>query len=454
MHPGRNLFVAPFVLALGCAAAGATIHVPADVPSIAAAVALAAEDDVIELAPGTYVGEGNRDVVVSVGGITILGSGSGSTVIDCQGDPRSPHRAFDVTAPSFTLAGVTIRNGFVVGAGAGLRAGIQSQRGELFGEYTVTDCAFEQCTASSGEGTYGSGAALAITFATDVTIQGCSFRDNTADSAAVACQQCGSITVERSIFDANVGTSGAGGLSASALWSLSLQRCEFGHNTGWYAGAIYSYSDYHSWFNVRNCLFHDNVGSVLPVGVFGGAQFCEIDYCTFVNNVTDDPELFYEAIQVDHGYVRGCILWDGYSSGGLTLACCIKDGWEGNGSTLADPLFVDPAHEDYHLRTDSPLLDYGYTPARFGGDVDLDGNTREVDAPWVTNGPYDLNDLGCYELQLPVPSPDIDHDGSVNAADVALLLGAWGSCSACGADLDLDGTVGPADLAILLGAWS
>jgi hypothetical protein len=52
--------------------------------------------------------------------------------------------------------------------------------------------------------------------------------------------------------------------------------------------------------------------------------------------------------------------------------------------------------------------------------------------------------------------PDIDGDGLVGPADLALLLGSWGSCSSscCPADLDLDGEVGPIDIAVLLGAWS
>ncbi|MDZ4755763.1 MAG: hypothetical protein SGJ11_14860 [Phycisphaerae bacterium] len=47
---------------------------------------------------------------------------------------------------------------------------------------------------------------------------------------------------------------------------------------------------------------------------------------------------------------------------------------------------------------------------------------------------------------------DLNGDGSVGAADLALLLGAWGT-NDCSADLNSDGTVGAADLGILLGAW-
>jgi hypothetical protein len=49
---------------------------------------------------------------------------------------------------------------------------------------------------------------------------------------------------------------------------------------------------------------------------------------------------------------------------------------------------------------------------------------------------------------------DLDGSGDVAGADLAIVLGAWGStCAGCAADLDDDGTVGGADLAIVLGAW-
>ncbi len=51
------------------------------------------------------------------------------------------------------------------------------------------------------------------------------------------------------------------------------------------------------------------------------------------------------------------------------------------------------------------------------------------------------------------PDPaDLDHDGDVDALDLALLLGAWGSAGQ--GDLDADGIVSSGDLAILLGAWT
>ncbi|MCH8851607.1 MAG: PQQ-binding-like beta-propeller repeat protein [Planctomycetes bacterium] len=55
------------------------------------------------------------------------------------------------------------------------------------------------------------------------------------------------------------------------------------------------------------------------------------------------------------------------------------------------------------------------------------------------------------------PTPgDLDGDGDVDAADLAILLGNWGPCGDCGdcpADLGGDCMVGAPDLAMLLGNW-
>jgi hypothetical protein len=78
----------------------------------------------------------------------------------------------------------------------------------------------------------------------------------------------------------------------------------------------------------------------------------------------------------------------------------------------------------------------------------------------ITMGQHSQNWLTCCFIELcvtvpnPAPScipPDLNCDGSVDAQDLAILLGAWGSSGP--GDLDADGIVNAADLAILLGAW-
>lgn len=58
------------------------------------------------------------------------------------------------------------------------------------------------------------------------------------------------------------------------------------------------------------------------------------------------------------------------------------------------------------------------------------------------------------EFEMPPASPfDLTGDGVVNAADVAHLLGVWGSCKDCDADFNGDMLVDAQDLAQLIGNW-
>lgn len=77
----------------------------------------------------------------------------------------------------------------------------------------------------------------------------------------------------------------------------------------------------------------------------------------------------------------------------------------------------------------------------------LEGGQGNFDHVRLLTGPYIPEGL----------EGDVDGDGSVNASDLALLLGAWGPCTACDAcpsDLDGDCAVGASDLALVLGGWT
>lgn len=71
-----------------------------------------------------------------------------------------------------------------------------------------------------------------------------------------------------------------------------------------------------------------------------------------------------------------------------------------------------------------------------------------------------VTEAGIDDLKIEVitcegaPCPaDLDGSGSVDPADLALLLGVWGPNPGHPADLNANGSVGPEDLALLLGAW-
>lgn len=94
------------------------------------------------------------------------------------------------------------------------------------------------------------------------------------------------------------------------------------------------------------------------------------------------------------------------------------------------------------------------------GPVTVNSGMSPGDVFCITIGNHSANWLTCcfIELCVEVPAPlpscdpaDLNCDGSIDAADLAILLGAWGSTGP--GDLNADGVVNAADLAVLLGAW-
>jgi hypothetical protein len=181
----------------------------------------------------------------------------------------------------------------------------------------------------------------------------------------------------------------------------------------------------------------------------------------------------------------------GYSNSGgpvpVSLILC-RDTNGGAPESLGTDL-VELARRDL-----TPLAAFGTVTAKFDEPVCLDGNTSPIvvvlDIAASTTGfaVYAANtagatgptyllaeacgittftnvaDIGFGELQWVVSingdysgcgtggiPGDLNGDGVVNAADLAILLGQWGGSGS--ADLNGDGTVSAADLAILLGSW-
>lgn len=110
-HSARIMLVAALIIG-GAAQASATTYVvspdgPGDYPTIQAAVDAVVDYDVIELADGTFTGDGNRDIEVPAKNITIRSEGGDpmSCIVDCQGSARAEHRGFHFTRPAAAWRG-------------------------------------------------------------------------------------------------------------------------------------------------------------------------------------------------------------------------------------------------------------------------------------------------------------------------------------------------------------
>ncbi|MEY4118394.1 MAG: hypothetical protein RLZZ116_1722 [Planctomycetota bacterium] len=78
---------------------------------------------------------------------------------------------------------------------------------------------------------------------------------------------------------------------------------------------------------------------------------------------------------------------------------------------------------------------------------------------WFAEAGGDHADLctnACIWLNPPAPPAcpaDINQNGSVDGADLTVLLQSWGPCANCAADINQNGSVDGADLTVLLQSW-
>jgi len=86
-----------------------------------------------------------------------------------------------------------------------------------------------------------------------------------------------------------------------------------------------------------------------------------------------------------------------------------------------------------------------------GFDHDCNGN-GQLDACDITQGAEDDN-LNGYPDPCELDRGDLNLDGEVNGADLAILLSYWGGVGYPIGDCNHDGIIAGADLAILLTNW-
>jgi predicted outer membrane repeat protein len=228
-----------------------------DFPTIQAAVDAAVEGDVVELAPGTYTGVGNRDIVFPDHPITLRSQDENpaACVIDCQGSPAEPHRAFLFTAgnyPDPQVRGITVTGGYQTQGGACYIGGASSalfrnmvfnanaavQGGAIavldYGGPGISTCILSANSAESR------GGALYLADSGGASMSSCTLLENTAgeDGGAIACVEDAAFNASFSVFSSNAALLSGGAVYLATSSYPYLAFCTLSGNSGRSAGGI------------------------------------------------------------------------------------------------------------------------------------------------------------------------------------------------------------------------
>jgi predicted outer membrane repeat protein len=284
-----------FSCLIGGTAFGDIINVPGDQPTIQAGIDVAVPGDTVLLAPGTYAGEGNRDIDFKGKAITVKSqNGPEDCIIDCQGTETDPHRAFNFhmnESSDSVVVGLKIINGYaptenivmpydsnVIGSVGGAVLLKNSNP-------TFTDCSFVQNYAIH------KGGAMFCVYSVPI-LKDCNFSSNSSERGGGIENVRSNPVLTNCTFDRNAATKigdhwGGGGIF-NASSAPVLANCVFTLNSGYRGGAMHNdmyLAD--SGPILTNCLFLNNTagnGSAIYNFPRGAPSVALLTNCTFVNN--------------------------------------------------------------------------------------------------------------------------------------------------------------------------
>ena len=228
------------------------------------------------------------------------------------------------------------------------------------GVYNVNSSpTFAGCTFSGNQA--GKGAGMANVSGSSGTLTGCEFSGNTAaDKGGGVYNNSSSPGISGCTFSGNSGKSGGGVYSYSS--SPQLTSCTFSSNTvTQFGGGMYN--DSSSGPAVLQCVFRGNIAGYYGGGMCNKDSSPAVTSCTFWGN-TAGRGGGMGSYGTSGATVKNGILWGNtatlgtgngiYNGAGATTTAtysCVQDGYAGTGNINQDPLFVDAAGGDFHLKS-------------------------------------------------------------------------------------------------------
>ncbi len=308
---------------------------PYDFNNIQAAIDYSSDGDFIIVFPGTYTGQGNRDIDFLGKAITVRSINQNdpiivaSTIIDCQGTSSEPHRGFyfhNSEDANSVIAGFTIKSGYADDGGgiyctdSGPKItnctfsgnGAHYYGGGMYSYYagpTVTDCVFSGNSADKGGGMHN--------YESSPTITNCTFSGNSASDkgGGMFNDNNSSPALNNCVFIKNVSTSDGGGMYNHDS-SLKVTNCTFTENSAnSYGGVMFNY---YGSLTIANCTFVGNSAYYGGGGMFNYENSPTITNCTFNGN---------------SAYYGGGGMYNGGANSSLTVTNCVFIGNSASGGS-------------------------------------------------------------------------------------------------------------------------
>jgi len=357
-----GVIVAICLFAAALPVGAATLHVPADYPTIQLGIAAALPGDVVEVACGTYY----ESFIVMKSGVTLRGETGDPACVTV--DAQHLDRVFHCQGMNSDtrIEGITITHGLEDASG-GLWC--------VSSTMTIENCVFVENEVNHDSGAIG-------LFQASPTIRDCTFLRNRTSGLAGFHNRGGAIYMQNNCSPVISGCTFVENEAwlGGAIWcndtcTPTITDCTFLRNTGREGGAVSIEGN--SVYTLQGCVFANNTATQYGGGLFLNGVQGITSGCTFHGNSAAIGGGQVWATGTTTAYVSRSIFVFGAGVGGLVcnapavldLDCCDVFGntggdWVGclagqagiDGDFSADPAFCDATAEDFTLYGFSPCL--------------------------------------------------------------------------------------------------
>lgn len=347
------------------------------------------------------------------GGVGI--TGSPCTVSGCKIDNNTGSEGGGIYLYS-TISGLNITN-CIISNNTG--NGASNGGGGIGGYVAITNASpvtVDGCTFTSNTATQSGGAIYFGNFGSATTnvynIKNSTFTSNLSNGASASTKGGGAIylgvssySIDKCTFTGNQSTvSGAGAILLNSTSGTTISNCKFTENScaSWGGSAIFSNSNY----TANNCLIAKNTGGT-PVFFNSSATASTFQNCTFASNLSSsgtEAAIGLKDLTPKYAFTN-CLFYKSSTFTGQipTISYCGFDvavpvGGTNSITGISSAAFVDDLNGDYSLVSGSAAIDAGT-------DLSLATSPVTTDITGALRPQGSAFDMGAYEASVATAIP-------------------------------------------------